>query len=241
MFPITTTAVTAPTVINVTPIYNGYGKSVALTINPPSAYQLSAYPARLTVIQGSSNAATVSVVPSGSFSSNVTLSNSTLPSGVTLAYGTNPTTGTSLLTFTATATAALGQSSVTITGTSGNLVNSITIPLTVAPVVSGSSSNVALAFGTGEVGLTASSAAGGSASLAVTPINGYTGLVSFSATGLPSGVSVITNPTALSMTGTGAQTTRSHSRPQAPSRPVTTRLALPAQAPAAQLTQPLWD
>ncbi len=180
--------------------------SAALAAPSPD-FQLTAYPARLAVIQGLSSGLTVSVVPSNGFNGSVALTNSALPSGVTLVYGTDPTTGASVLTFTATPTATLGQGSVTIAGTSGSLTQTVTIPLTVAPVVTGASGNVTLAFGTGEVGLTAGSTAGGGASLTITPVNGYTGPVSFVATGLPSGVSVVTNPTAISLTGTAAQTT----------------------------------
>jgi endo-1,4-beta-xylanase len=60
-----------------------------------------------------------------------------LPSGVTVAYGTNPTTSTSALTFTATSTATAGLATVTITGTSGSTTAKTTIALTVSPSSSG--------------------------------------------------------------------------------------------------------
>ena len=210
-FAVSISTVPAVETIGVKAAYAGQSQSVILTVNPAPAipnFTLSSYPARLTAVQGLSNTATLSVIPANGFSGNVTLTNSLLPAGVTIAYGTNPTSGASTVTFTASATAALGTIPITITGTSGSLNSSVTIPLTVAPVVSGSSNNVALAFSTGEVPLTAGSAAGGNVSLAVTPVNGYTGPVSFATTGLPSGVSVATNPTALSITGTAAQTTQ---------------------------------
>ena len=67
----------------------------------------------------------------GSFTGSVTLAASGLPSGVTAAFGTNPTTKTSVLTLTASATATAGTSTVTITGTSGSTKATTTIALTV--------------------------------------------------------------------------------------------------------------
>jgi hypothetical protein len=54
-----------------------------------------------------------------------------LPSGVTAAWGTNPTTGSSVLTLTASSSATTGTSTVTITGTSGSTTATTTIALTV--------------------------------------------------------------------------------------------------------------
>ena len=70
---------------------------------PAPNFSLSASPASLTVTQGTSGNSTITVTPSGGFTGSVTLSTSALPSGVTATFGTNPTTGTSVLTFTASA------------------------------------------------------------------------------------------------------------------------------------------
>jgi len=60
------------------------------------------------IAQGSSDTATVTLVPEGNFSEPVTLTAATLPAGVTALFGTNPVTETSLLTMTASASAPLG-------------------------------------------------------------------------------------------------------------------------------------
>jgi hypothetical protein len=86
----------------------------------------------LSVTAGSSAADTIAVTDVSPFAGSVTLAASGLPSGVTLAFGTNPTTGGSVLTFTASAAATAGTSAVTITGTSGTLTATTTIALTVA-------------------------------------------------------------------------------------------------------------
>jgi len=65
------------------------------------------------------------------FTGAVTLAASGLPSGVTLAFATNPTTGSSGITLTVASTAKAGTSAITITGTSGTLIATTTISLTV--------------------------------------------------------------------------------------------------------------
>ena len=83
-------------------------------------FSLSASPSSLTVTQGTNGSSTITVTPSGGFTGSVSLSTSALPAGVTASFGTNPTTGSSVLTFTASSTATTGTSSITITGTSGD-------------------------------------------------------------------------------------------------------------------------
>jgi hypothetical protein len=114
--------------------------SVSLTVNATATpnFSLSASPSSLSVTQGSSGSSTITVTPSGGFTGSVTLSNSALPSGVTASFGTNPTTSTSVLTFTASSTATTGTSTITITGVSGTLSHTTTISLTINPTGGGS-------------------------------------------------------------------------------------------------------
>src|SRR5205807_2218611 len=100
-------------------------------------YTLSASPSSLTVTQGSSGSSTITVTPSGGFTGSVSLSASGLPTGVTATFGTNPTTGTSVVTFTASSTATTGTSTITITGVSGTLSHTTTISLTINPTGGG--------------------------------------------------------------------------------------------------------
>jgi hypothetical protein len=99
------------------------------TVNP--SFTLSRSASTLAVTQGSSATDTISVTAENGFSGSVTLAASGLPSGVTATFGTNPTTGSSVVTFAASSTAAAGTSTVTISGTSGSLTASTTISLTV--------------------------------------------------------------------------------------------------------------
>jgi hypothetical protein len=108
--------------------------TISLTVNGVATpdFSLSASPASLTVKQGTNGSSTITVTPSGGFTGSVTLSNSALPSGVTASFGTNPTTSTSVLTFTASSTATTGTSTITVTGVSGSLTHTTTISLTIS-------------------------------------------------------------------------------------------------------------
>ncbi|MGA2218791.1 MAG: glycoside hydrolase family 88 protein, partial [Terracidiphilus sp.] len=110
----------------------GCRSSEAFTITLTAAcagFTLSPSAAALAIAQGGSATDTVTVTGA---TASVTLSVSGLPSGVTAAFGANPTTGSSVITFTASATAVAGSSTVTVTGTSGTETASTTIALTVS-------------------------------------------------------------------------------------------------------------
>ncbi len=163
------------------------------------SFTLSASPSSLTVTQGSSGTSTISVTDVGGFTGSVTLAASGLPSGVTAAFGTNPTTGTSVLTLTASSTATTGAATVTITGTSGSLTATTSIALTVSAAASPS-----FTLSASPSSLTVTQGSSGTSTISVTDKNGFTGSVTLAASGLPSGVTAAfgTNPT----TGTSVLT-----------------------------------
>src|ERR1051326_1224973 len=154
-------------------------------------FSLSASPSSLTVTQGSSGNSTISVTPSGGFTGSVTLSASGLPTGVTATFGTNPTTGTSVVTFTASSTATTGTKAVTITGTSGTLSHTTSVSLTVNATAT---PNFSLSASPSS--LTVKQGTSGSSTISVTPSGGFTGSVTLSNSALPSGVTASfgTNP-----------------------------------------------
>jgi mannan endo-1,4-beta-mannosidase len=94
------------------------------------------------VTQGKTATDTITITDVSPFTGSVTLAATGLPSGVTVAYGTNPTTSTSVLTFTASSTATTGAATVTIKGTSGSLTATTTITLTVVASGTGSACTV---------------------------------------------------------------------------------------------------
>ena len=138
---------------------------------------------------GSSASAEIVVTDYAGFTGSVNLAvTSTLPSGVTASWVTNPTTGTSVLTLTASnSVTPFGPALVTVTGTSGTL-----------------SATTDISFGIPQTGfyfnstpLTGSISQNGSvtATLVVVPIDGYVpGPVTMQAAALPSGVTATFNP-----------------------------------------------
>ena len=130
----TATTGTATVTITGTSGSTTHTTTISLTVTAPAQpdFSLSASPSSLTVKQGTSGSSTITVTDIAGFTGSVTLSNSALPSGVTAAFGTNPTTSTSALTFTASSTATTGTSTITITGTSGSLTHTATISLTIS-------------------------------------------------------------------------------------------------------------
>jgi uncharacterized membrane protein len=169
--------------------------TITLTVKPAGNYTLSTSPSSLRIAQGSRGTSTVTVNPLGGFNSSVSLSASGLPSGVTAAFNPRSTTSASTLTLTASSTAALGTFTATITGASGGLSHITTVFLTVAAppsfALSASPNSLSLARG-----------AKVTSSIAVTPQNGFTGSVSLSASGLPTGVTASFNPSSTARTST---------------------------------------
>lgn len=171
---------------------------------PPSTpnFALSASPASVSVTQGNSIGSTITVTPSGGFTGSVTLSASGLPSGVTASFGTNPTTSTSTVTFAAAAAAATGTFSVTITGTSGSLTHTTTISLTVSPV--GGTPDFTIAVAPPSLAVTRGTS--GNYTVTIAAVNGFTGTVNLSVSGLGSRVTATFSPT--SVAGSGTSTLR---------------------------------
>jgi hypothetical protein len=124
---------------------SGCKSTEAFTITAPSgigSFTLASSASSASITQGSSVTDTITVTDVSPFAGSVTLSASGLPSGVTAAFATNPTTGSSVLTLTASSTATTGTSNITITGTSGTLRASKVIALTVNPKTTGSACTI---------------------------------------------------------------------------------------------------
>jgi hypothetical protein len=109
----------------------GCGSNSSMPPQPPS-FVLSATPANPTVGQGGTATSTITVTPENGFSGTVALSISGLPTGVSASFNPSSTTSTSVLTLTATTSAATGTTALTVTGTSGSLVPTTPVSLTVA-------------------------------------------------------------------------------------------------------------
>jgi subtilase family serine protease len=182
---------------------NTTGLITLLAGSATPSFTLSDSPTSLTITQGSSGTSTITVHDVNGFSGSVTLAASGLPSGVTAAFGTNPTTGTSVLTLTASATATTGTSTVTITGTSGSLTATTTLALTV-----NSSATPAFSVSASPTSVTVTQGTSGTSTITVTSTGGFNSATTLSASGLPSGVTAAfsTNPVTPPANGSASST-----------------------------------
>jgi hypothetical protein len=96
-----------------------------------SGFTLGASSSTLALAEGGSSSDAITVSDFGGFTGSVTLAASNLPTGVTAAFSTNPTTGSSTVTFKAAASLPAGFPTVTINGTSGSTTAVTTITLDV--------------------------------------------------------------------------------------------------------------
>jgi len=183
---------------------NGQSLINALAGSGTPSFTLSDSPSSLTITQGgAAGTSTITVHDAGGFTGSVTLAASGLPSGVTAAFGTNPTTGTSTLTLTASATATTGTSTVTITGTSGSLTATTTLALTVSAAAA---PNFTISASPASVTVTQGS--NGTSTITITSQNAFNSATTLSATGLPSGVTAAfsTNPVTPAANGSATST-----------------------------------
>jgi len=184
---------------------NGAALINALTgTSPAPGFSLSASPASVSVAQGTSGSTTITSTVTGGFNAAVTLSASGQPSGVTVGFGTNPIaapgSGTSTMTLNVASSTPTGTYPITVTGTSGSTTASTNVSLMVTGTgftLSASPASVSVAQGSS-----------GSSTITSTVMGAFSGAVTLSATGQPSGVTVGfgTNPIAAPGSGTSTMT-----------------------------------
>lgn len=189
-------------------IANSTKQSLLATIQFPlggggsPGFSLSASPASLTVNQGSSGTSTITITRLNGFAGAVSFTASGLPSGVTASFNpaTTTTSGTSsVLTLTASSTATAGTSTVTVTGTSGSITETASVALTVS-----STGTPDFSLSASPTSLTVNQGASGTSTIAISRLNSFAGAVSFTASGLPSGVTASFNPATTTTTGTSS-------------------------------------
>jgi subtilase family serine protease len=168
---------------------------LALTITATPTFTLSASAASLSLAPGGSGAGAITINRQNGFQGSVALAASGLPAGVTASFSPATATTTSTLTFTASASAAAGTSTVTITGTSGSLRGTSAISLTVAAANS-------YTIAPSPASLSVPQAGSAASTITVTPHGSFSGTVSFSAAGLPAGVTATFSPAATTHTTT---------------------------------------
>ncbi len=107
--------------------------TVSLTVKAAATgnFTISASPTSLSITRSSHGTSTITIHPANGFTGSVTLSATGMGSGTTAAFGTNPATGTSILTLTASSNARTGTYTITVHGVSGTLTQTTTISLRV--------------------------------------------------------------------------------------------------------------
>ena len=162
---------------------------ITLNVVPAGSYSLKPSATTLTVAAGSSGTNTITVTDVSPFAGSVTFAATGQPTGVTAAFSPASSTTSSVLTLTVASTTAAGNYTITVTGTSGTLTPVVTtFTLTVTSPTGGFKLNPPTTACT--------MVQGGSCSvtITVTDISPFTGVVAFSASGLPTGITGSFNP-----------------------------------------------
>ncbi|HME09575.1 MAG TPA: invasin domain 3-containing protein [Bryobacteraceae bacterium] len=178
-----------------------HSMSITLTVMGTPDFTLSASPASVSTNVGNSVMSKITVSGINAFSGAVSFTASGMPAGVTAAFAPASVTGsgTTTLTLTASASTAGGTYPITVQGASASLLHSTTVTLTIAtPDFTLSVSPPAVVVASG----------GGSATSTITvgALNGFTGSVNLTSSGLPAGVGVSFAPPSVSGAGSSVLT-----------------------------------
>jgi hypothetical protein len=166
-----------------------------------ASFSLSATPSSQTVLAGAPASYTATVTAGPGFTGTVGFSVGGLPSGATALFTPASITGsgTTVMTVSTTAATPPGSYELTVRGTSGPLVRSANVTLVI---------DVAGDFSLLPSPLSRTISRGGDTtySLAVTALQGFTGTVSLSASGLPKFVTAAFSPSSIAQSGTSVMT-----------------------------------
>lgn len=206
----TTTAVAAgtyPLTITGTDGTLTHTASVSLVVSAPIVgdFVISATPASQTVQAGSGTSYTTTITPSGGFTDTVALSVSGLPAGGTASFAPPSIaggSGSSTLTVSTTTATPAGTYTLTITGTDGALSHSTTVTL----VVTAPPPPPDFTISASPASLTLTRNSSGSYTVTIGALNGFTGTVNLSVSGLPRGATATFNPTSVAGSGTSILT-----------------------------------
>jgi uncharacterized membrane protein len=170
-------------------------------------FSVAASPSSQTVTPGGSTSYTVTVSPSGGFNSSVSLSASGLPGGASATFSTNPVStssgsANSTLAITTGTSTPTGTYPITITGTGGGLTHSTQVTLVVQTAGGSGDFSISLTPSSQSVGPKSSV----SYTVTVAPLNGFTGTVNLSLSGLPKRTSGSFSTSSITTSGTSILT-----------------------------------
>jgi parallel beta-helix repeat protein len=171
-------------------------EDTVLTATPD--FSISASPASASVTPGNGANYTVTITGTNGFNGSIGLTIGGLPTGATANFNPSSVTGsgTSTLSVSTSSSTPAGNYTLTITGTSGSLQHSTTVTLIVSDftisvlpssqtVVAGNSTNY---------------------TATISAVNGFSGTVTFSASGLPTGATANFVPTSVNSAGSSTMT-----------------------------------
>jgi uncharacterized membrane protein len=164
---------------------------------PPPDFSLSASTQSGAPVSGTGGSATysIAVTDTGSFSDQVNLSSSGLPSGATAVFSPNPTSGNaSTLTVSVGSSVAAGSYPFTITGTDTGSSLSHTVNATLTVAAPAPDFTIAVTPATRTLGASGST----TYTVTITALNKFSGTVSLSVSGLPRNVSASFSPSSVS-------------------------------------------
>jgi len=182
---------------------NGVGLINALAPTSTSpAFSITASPAAVSVVQGSSGGSTITTTVSGGFDSAIALTASGQPTGVTLTLSSAsiaaPGSGSSTLTMAVASTTAAGTYTITVSATGGGITHTATVALTVtAPTAGAFTISVSPTSGSLRQGQS------GTATVTTAVSGGFDSAVVLSATGEPTGVTITFTPASIAAPGSG--------------------------------------
>ncbi len=174
---------------------NTHTASVTLVVLAPD-FSLSASPASQSINQGGSTSYTITQTALNGYTGTVSYSVTGLPAGATPTFtpASVAGSGTATLSVATTTTTAAGTYGLTITGTDGTLTHSTSVTLVI--------STPDFSLSAAPSSQTINQGSPTSYTVTLNPISGYSGTVTFSASGMPAGVSASFNP--VSLTGSGS-------------------------------------
>jgi uncharacterized membrane protein len=178
----------------------GVTKVAYLTVNvlPAPSFSLTLNPTSLTVGQGSSGNTVATTTRTTTFDSAISVKVTGMPSGVTVSSGSiaAPGSGLATLGITVGSNVAPATYKLTVTATGGKVTKTATLTLTVSGVtLSASTASLSVKRG-----------ASSTLKLTTASFGGFSSEVSFSALGLPAGVTATFSPASLAAPGNGTTT-----------------------------------
>jgi hypothetical protein len=194
---------------------NGTGLINALAGPPTSNFTISPSPTSVSVAAGSNGTSTITTAVLNGFDAAITLSATGQPTGVTVTFSPTsiaaPGSGASTMTIAAASATTAGTYTISVTGTSGSLQQSANVTLVVT--------DFSISVTPGSQAVAVGSAAGYTATIGA--LNGFTGTVTLSASGLPTGATASFTPGSVSGSGSPAVSISTSSSTPAGSSTVT--------------------